>query len=140
MPLEFTMTLAGNAGDKNAVSQDIIVAPPGVRQIQCRITDTVDVLRRVEIMNSWKWLYRGLAERGVLTQFAGNIVYTAVPLNNRTSPARKTSSTPDPSADGDVVISLGLELVTPVGSQVWLEQAFDQLFDYANEQALWELS
>ena len=140
MPLQFTMTLAGKSSDKQAVAVANVIAPPTGDQIQCIITDTVDPYRRVEIMNSWKYLARGLAERDILIEFAGNIVYTGVPLNDPTSPKRKTSSAAIDITDGFVVLVVAPDLVTSQGDTVWLNEAFRQLFDFANEQPDWALA
>ena len=140
MSLRFTMTLAGKSSNKRSVVSAIGLAPPGADQIQVIISDTVDPLRRVEILNGWRWLYNGLRERSLDGGFVGSTLYSSCPIDDLTTPSRKTSTSAAIIEDGDIAIAVGDGLTVLSGATVWLEQAFTQLRDAAREAYVWDLS
>jgi hypothetical protein len=141
MARQFTMTLDVTAtsvgSNKLAVVSSDTPAEVTANQISVIITDTVDVSRRVEIINGWKWLAAGMNERSILLQFKDIPVYSAVPVGNRSSVARKTSSTPIPIVNGDIAIGVGAAIATDQDWTVMIESAFTQLIDAANEDWEW---
>ncbi len=136
MTIQFTMTLDGLSGNKNAVAVSAVISPPADDQIQIIITDTVDIYRRLEILNGWAWLYNGLRERQ-LGDFISSIVYTSCPIDDLTTPARKTNNQAEIMVDGDIAIVAGVVATSPPGASVMLDAAFGQLRDFAKEYPLW---
>lgn len=140
MSLRFTMTLAGKSSNKRSVVSAVAITPPDPDQIQVIISDTVDPLRRVEILNGWRWLYNGLRERSLDGGFVGSTLYSSCPIDDLTTPSRKTSTSAAIIEDGDIAIAVGDGLTVLSGATVWLEQAFTQLRDAAREAYVWDLS
>jgi len=142
MSYQFLMTLAGDAqgSDKNAVvgSDTPIEVPTGA--IGIMLHDNVDIYRKVEILEGWKWLWHGMLENNILdplSGFAPGVVYSSCPLDNLTSPARKTTGD-DPSIfiAGDIAIGLGND-ASKLGGTVMMTSAFEQLRQYAGENGPW---
>ncbi len=137
---QLTMTLNGGEANKRAVVESATVSPPADNQIQLIMKDTVDFTRRVEALEGWRWLWRGLRERGILTGgsgFEGSIVYTSCPIDSLTIPARKTQTSAAIMIDGDIAIAIAANLSIPHGATEMLEAAFTRLRESAKELSRW---
>lgn len=135
--LQFTMTLDGRSGNKNAVVQSALILIPGAGEITMMIADTVDLSRRVEIMEGLRWLYRGLVERDLFTEFAFSHIITSCPLDDLSIPARKTQSDVSIVAPGDIAIGIDASLTDPSKGHGSIETAHQQLRAAASEDTSW---
>lgn len=139
MSFEFAVTIDAAGGhDKNAIVASATLTVPAANEVKLHIADGVDVHRRVEILEGWKWLYSGVRDRALLdVQFKDQPLATGVPVDDISIPARKTASDPAlVAADGDILLSLGLG-VTNEGATRKVESAVDSLRDFAKELQVW---
>jgi hypothetical protein len=138
MAFQFLMTFKGNSFSKQDVATSAVLSAPAVNQIGIHIADAVDISRRNEITEGWRWLWNGVRDRALLDiQFRDLPLASGVPVNDISIPARKTAS--DPTlvvADGDILISMGSG-VTDNGATEKLESAFSQLRGVAKELPIW---
>lgn len=102
------------------------------------LIDPAATYRQNEIISAWKWLYNGIRDRNLLDdQFAGAVLYTAVPLGETVSPKRKTSSVFADIAAGDAGLGISVETATLFhGAVIPLETAFRKLYNVALESTL----
>lgn len=135
--LQFTMTLDGRSGNKNAVVQSALILIPAAGTITMMIADTVDLKRRVEIMEGLRWLYRGIVERDLFTEFALSNIVTSCPLDDLSIPARKTQSDVSIVAAGDIAIGISLTLMDSSKGHGSIETAHQQLRAAASEDSSW---
>lgn len=138
---QLTMTLNGGEADKTAVVAVSTIAPPIASQIQLIIKDTVDVSRRVEILEGWRFLWNGVRDNGILNGdkgFLGNDVYVSCPIDDLRGPGRKFSTDPAIMLDGDIALSLDASVsVGGAGAVNSLESAFKRLRESAGEFGTW---
>jgi len=137
MAVQFTMTLSGRSGDKTAVVKTAVLALPAADEITIMMGDDIDLKRRVEIFDGLRWLYRGLVERDLFTEFAGANTVSSVPLDDRSEAARKTASDLTVVAVDDIAIAISATLMDDSKGHGTIETAFHQLRSSAREDASW---
>ena len=84
-----------------------------------QIADTVDIGRRLEILEGWRWLWNGLRDRDILAggNFAGILVFSSCPVNGLREEERKTTGDNTIVLDGDIAIALSPNLTALNGSE-----------------------
>jgi len=133
MAIQYTMTLSGRSGDKTAVVRTLALALPADDEITIMGGDNLDLYRQVEIFDGLRWLYRGLVERDLFTEFAGANTVSSVPLDDRSEAARKTASDLTVVAVDDIAIAISATLMDNTKGHGTIETAFQQLRDTARE-------
>jgi hypothetical protein len=110
-------------------------------QVALYVGDNVPLYRQVEMIEGWRWLYQGVAERNLLDEgtssaFPGAILYTGSTIDTLMSTTdRRTSSTFADFTEDDVFIGMG-SAVTASGDLESLHAVFTQLRQFALEATL----
>jgi hypothetical protein len=154
MSINYILNLAaGSLDPRNATfattTTTAAAAAPTANQIILYRGDSVSTRRKLEMVNTWKWLHLGINERNLMDRtvanggWAGGIVCTAVNLNKRSIPDRRTNSTVVGvtfSETNDLMLGLGAGVTTAGTSCVnELKSCIARLCDYARETNLRKL-
>ena len=140
MAFEITAVIDAAGGhSKPDFTTSNVLSNPASNEVKIHIADGVDIFRRVEILEGWRWLWNGIRDRALLdVQFKDARITSAVPVNDISIEARKTASDPTVIVDpGDIIISIGAD-VTNDGATQKLESVFQSLRNFAKELVIWE--
>jgi hypothetical protein len=131
--------------DLDSTKQDMAVVGTGAdvttNQVAIYVGDNVPLYRQVEMIEGWRWLFQGVAERNLLDEgsgsaFPGSILYTGSTIDTLMSTTdRLTSSTFADFTEVDVFIGMGTA-VTAAGDTESLHAVFTQLRQFAMEATL----
>jgi hypothetical protein len=128
----------------DSTKQAMLYVPTGVEvtanQVALYVGDSVPLYRQVEIIEGWRWLYQGVAERNLLDEgtgstFPGALLYSGADIDNMTENDRRTSSVFGDFTATDVFIGMGTA-VTASGDLESLHAVFTQLRQFALEATL----
>ena len=134
MAVRFDITIT--PGKPTEVKKDVTItaalADPTADLVSVQITDTVELRRGNEIVNTMEWLLNGVKDRNLIDygspDFKGSALVTAVLLDDRTTSNRRTAADSATAvvANGDIVLTMGAN-VTDLGNIVIIATAFEQL-------------
>lgn len=136
MTTMYTMPITpARQGSKLLITQTVTPVEVDVNNIAIYTLSAVPDYRQLEIINAWRWLWNGVRDRNILTDFAAGPVYSAVSIDKIGETDRRTSTDLVSLNTDDVVIAIGATARSVDATNI-LESGFAMLRDHAREAGL----